>query len=294
VTPNLYDDAGLPVSARSLTIDLLSTMPPRHPVPVGALVRAGALFGIGENSMRVNLARLRARGTVESDARGFYRLSRAALAVNREVRAWSTVEDGVMAWDGSWIAVETSRLPRRNARERERAFRLLGMEALTPALRVRPNNLVGGVTDCRERLGALGFAPTATVFRLDELDGETLERACALWDVRRLESDYAETRRRLAASAERLPSLTGDAAMAESFRVGGAAVRLIALDPLLPDAIVDVAARRAMIDEMRAYDRIGRDAWKQWAGESVDLESSPVDRGGFNAAAGARPVSEVA
>lgn len=294
MTPAPYDKAPLPVSARSLIVDLLSTMPPRHPVPVGALVRAGALFGIGENSMRVSLARLRARGTVESDRRGLYRLSRAALPVNREVRSWSTVEDGVTPWDGSWIAVETSSLPRRSARVRERAFRLLGLEALTPALRVRPNNLVGGVEGCRERLDALGYAPTAVVFQLAELDDGTLERACDLWNVGQLESDYAETRQRLEASAERLPSLTREAAMAESFQVGGAAVRLIALDPLLPDAIVDVAARRAMIEQMRAYDRIGRDAWKQWAGASVELESSPVDRGGFDVSHGGRPLPEVA
>lgn len=294
MTTALSHQAPLPVSARSLAVDLLSTMPPHHPVPVGALVRAGALFGIGENSMRVSLARLRARGTVESDARGLYRLSRAALAVNREVRSWSTIEDGVTSWDGSWIAVETGRLPRRNARVHERAFRLLGLQALTPALRVRPNNLEGGVEGCRARLVALGYSPAPVVFRLSELDDELQERARSLWNVRRLEADYAETRQRLAASAERLPSLTREAAMAESFQVGGAAVRLIALDPLLPDSIVDAAARRAMIDEMRAYDRIGRDAWKQWAGASVELESSPVDRGGFDAATGARPVPEVA
>lgn len=296
MTPASYDKAPLPVSARSLTVDLLSTMPPRHPVPVGALVRAGALFGIGENSMRVSLARLRARGTVESNGRGLYRLSRVALRVNREVRSWSTVEANVTRWDGSWIAVETSGLPRRSARVRERAFRLLGLEALTPALRVRPNNLIGGVEDCRARLSALGCTPTPVVFQLSELDDGTLERARGLWNVGQLESHYAETRRCLAASAERLPTLARDAAMAESFRVGGAAVRQIALDPLLPDSIVDVAARRAMIDEMRAYDRLGRDAWKQWAGASVELESSPVDRGGFDASQGARaaPVPEVA
>ena len=61
------------VSAKSVAIDLLSTMPPRYPVAVGALVRAAAALGIGENSMRVALARLRARGLVESDERGLYR-----------------------------------------------------------------------------------------------------------------------------------------------------------------------------------------------------------------------------
>ena len=53
--------------------------------------------------------------------------------------------------------------------------------------------------------------------------------------------------------------------MAESFRVGGDAVRQIVLDPLLPDPIVDVDARRALVAAMRRYDRIGRSCWKAWA-----------------------------
>ena len=93
-------------SAKSLILDLLSTLPPRHPVPVGALVRAGAIFDLGENCVRVALARLRTRGLVESDERGLYRLGAAAHAVNRQVRSWRSIEDAVGPWDGSWIAVD--------------------------------------------------------------------------------------------------------------------------------------------------------------------------------------------
>jgi len=106
--------AGGKVSAKSLVIDLLSTMPPHHPVAVAALVRAAAVFGIGENAMRVTLARLRSRGMVESDQRGLYRLSRAALPVNREVRTWSTIETNVLSWDGSFIGIDTSGLSSRD------------------------------------------------------------------------------------------------------------------------------------------------------------------------------------
>lgn len=283
--PALYEKEMPPVTARSLAVDLLSTLPPRYSVPVGALVRAGALFGIGENSMRVSLARLRARGTVESDARGLYRLSRTALPVNREVRAWSRVEESIAPWDGSWIGVETTGLPRRGARVRERAFRLLGLEPLTPALRVRPANLAGGVASFRARLEALGCEPAPAVFLLSELDDALVRRARSLWDVAALEAGYAETLRRLGESTARLPELSTEAAMAESFRVGGEAVRRIALDPRLPEQIVDVAARRALIEAMRRYDRLGRAAWKGWAGEAVELASSPIDSGGVEATA---------
>ncbi|MCP4039010.1 MAG: hypothetical protein GY733_18875 [bacterium] len=118
-------------------------------------------------------------------------------------------------------------------------------------------------------------------FRLDHLDDETLARARALWDVTALEAGYRATRERLTAAAIRLPTLSAEAAMTESFRIGGEAVRQIVLDPLLPDAIVDTDARHAMIEAMRAYDVLGKNAWKKWAGESVELESSPIDSTGF-------------
>ena len=280
-----YDRRPSPVSAKSLAIDLLSTMPPHHAVPVGALVRAGALFAIGENSMRVTLARLRSRGLVESDQRGFYRLSPAALPVNRQVRTWSSIEEQVDAWDGSWLVIETSTLPRgrsRDARVRERAMRLLGFEALTQTLRVRPNNRLGGVALCRDRLVGLGFEPAPIVFRASELDDATEDKARCLWDAYQLQRVYQELRDRLAESAERLPTLSQREAMAESFQLGGEAVRQLALDPLLPAEIVDVGARRALVEEMRRYDGIGRSYWKEWAGDSVEPERSPVDIGSLS------------
>jgi len=277
------------VSAKSVAIDLLSTMPPRYPVAVGALVRAAAALGIGENSMRVALARLRARGLVESDQRGLYRLSSAAEPVNREVRSWRSIEPSVGAWDGSWVAVETSGLPRgdrKGSRKRARALQLLGFESLSAALRVRPDNLVGGVPAVRQRLAALGYTPAPIVFKLSALDPDTDARARSLWDVSALEAGHAALQARLAASAERLSSLPTEEAMAESFRLGGEAVRRIVLDPLLPAPIVDTDARRALVDEMRRYDRLGRRCWKAWAGESVELERSPSNVGGLAAASG--------
>lgn len=277
------------LSAKSLAIDLLSTMPPRYPVAVGALVRGAAVLGIGENSMRVALARLRARGLVESDERGLYRLSSFAEPVNRRVRSWRSIEQSVSQWAGSWLALEMSGLPRgdrKRSRLRLRALRLLGFEALTPALQIRPDNLEDSVGDIRERLVTLGYAPAPTLFKLSDLDSDLEARARSLWDVSALESGYRTSREQLLKSIARLPSLSKTEAMAETFRLGGEAVRRIVLDPLLPESIVDTRARRALVNAMRRYDRIGREYWKAWTGESIALERSPAAVGGLAAAAG--------
>ncbi len=278
------------VSAKSLALDLLSTMPPRYPVPVGALLHGATVLGIGANSMRVALARLRASGLIESDERGLYRLSSSAEPVNRKVRSWRSVEESVTDWNGGWLAVDLSGLPRgdrKRLRDCDRALRLLGFETLTPALRIRPDNLTGGGDQIRQRLVTLGFAPAPMTFLLTSLDDAQDARARTLWDTSALEAGYRESRERLRASSERLSSLSEVEAMAETFRFGGEAVRRIVLDPLLPEPIVDTRARRSLVEAMRDYDRLGRDCWKAWAGGAVALERSPVEAGGLVAASGA-------
>ena len=71
-------------TAKSLILDLLSTLR-GGAMPVRALVAAGNLFGLAENSIRVDLARLVARGIVERNERGQYRMTARAEANAHDV-----------------------------------------------------------------------------------------------------------------------------------------------------------------------------------------------------------------
>jgi phenylacetic acid degradation operon negative regulatory protein len=75
--------------------------------------------------------------------------------------------------------------------------------------------------------------------------------------------------------------------MAESFRLGGAAIRQIVLDPLLPEPIVPAAERRALVEAVRRYDRIGRRVWAGWLG--ADLPDSILAPAGVRGALLAEP-----
>jgi phenylacetic acid degradation operon negative regulatory protein len=249
--------------AGSLVLDLLSTLR-RGRMPVRALVEAGGLFGIGSNSVRVALARLLARGLVERDERGLYRLGSAAGAIEQQVSSWRRMGEKIRPWDGGWIAAYGAPSlggERGSGRRSGRALRFLGFRGLAPSLRVRPDNLAGGVRGTRETLAALGLAPRVLVASLRELDPGTEGRARRLWDGRGLETGYREACEALARSAERLPSLGVREAMVESFLRGGRVIRQLALDPLLPEEICPSAERSALLDAMRHYDRIGRAAW---------------------------------
>ena len=257
---------------KSLILDLLSTLG-RGSAPVRALVASGHLFGIAENSLRVALTRLLAEGLVERDARGRYRLGPGAAGVARQIRSWRDVEDRLRPWGGSWIALHGTRLapgPPRQRRQRQRALRLLGFRSLEAGLELRPDNLEGGIDAVRERLAALGLDGSTRVFVLTQLDATSEARARGLWDAATLVQRYRDTRARLAASSARLPDLPRDAAMAESFRLGGAAIRQLVLDPLLPEPIVPRAERRQLLNALRGYDRLGRRIWTGWLGANSD------------------------
>ncbi len=175
---------------------------------------------------------------------------------------------------GGWVALHTAGLERgsaRSRRQRARALRLLGFRPFAPGIELRPDNLVGGVARVRARLASLGIDAPALVFGIDDLDPAAEARARALWDGAALVASYRATIGRLERSAERVALLPRAAARAESFRLGGEALRQLALDPLLPEPIVPAAERRALVAAMHRYDRLGRRAWAGWLGDEAEL-----------------------
>jgi phenylacetic acid degradation operon negative regulatory protein len=250
-------------TAKSLVLDLLSTLG-SGAMPVRALVGAAGLFDIGENSLRVGLARLLAAGQVERDERGQYRLGAGAGAVREQVVSWRRLDEQMRAWDGAWVGAYVGGLrggDRGQAQRRARALRLTGFRALVPGLAVRPDNLRGGVAGVRDRLVRLGLDADAVVARLDALDDTTESRARRLWDAERLVAGYRRTRAALERSERRLARLAPAAAMTETFLLGGRAIRELVLDPLLPEPLVPAAERAALVGAMRRYDRAGRAHW---------------------------------
>src|SRR5262245_40954786 len=113
-------------------------------MPVRALVAAGGLFAISENSVRVALARMLADGLIERDERGAYRLGPGAKGIARQVASWRDLDARMRPWDGHWLGVHTGALGRSPGglvRRRRRALEWLGFRELYPGLPLRPDNL---------------------------------------------------------------------------------------------------------------------------------------------------------
>jgi len=179
---------------------------------------------------------------------------------------------------GGWLAVHAGASGRSAQRGRARALRLFGFAPLRPGVWVRPDNLAAALDDVRRELGDLGLPAGDLVCTLSELDPATDARARRLWDVAALRRTYRRLGAALAASEAHLDRLTPAAAMAESFVLGGKALRELVLDPLLPEAICPAAERDTLLDQMRRYDRLGRLAWGRLL-QRFDVPSlrTPVD-----------------
>ncbi len=249
-------------------------------MPVAALVQAGALFGIAEGSTRVALHRLQADGRVESDERGQYRLGAAAAPVQSVVAGWRELDRRTRSWNGRWIAVHADTVRRRRPRidPAARALRLFGFEPLSAGLLIRPANLREGVEGVRSALRHLGLSGASLVYELGELEPAADARARSLWDGAALVRGYRAAHREIERSSARLPELPEAEAMVESFRLGGRVLQQLVLDPLLPAPLVDERERRALLESMRAYDRLGREAWAGFLGRfGVPHRTAPAD-----------------
>jgi phenylacetic acid degradation operon negative regulatory protein len=237
------------------------------PLTAREAVVACGLFGIRENAARVALARLGAAGLVEPVERGAYRLTPHAAGFATEIAAWRDAERGLRRWTGGYVAVHCGALARADRtalRRRERALSLLGMRELEPDLHLRPDNLDGGVEAARRRLLSLGLDAQAAVFLAGTFDAGRETRARTLWDGRSLSAGYAKTRAELERWLGQSSRLSPEAAARESFVMGDRAIRQLVFDPLLPEPLVDVDARRAFIDALRRFDATGRGIWRNF------------------------------
>jgi phenylacetic acid degradation operon negative regulatory protein len=243
------------MTAKRIVLELLSAAPD-HESSSAAMVACGALLGISENSVRVTLARLVAAGTLEPTGRGTYRLN---TPITRHVTAWRELEKLVRRWDGGWLCVHTADASRDRgaARRSTRALKLLGFRTLARGLEVRPDNLHG----THERLLALGLDADALVYRAD-FDPATDARARKLWDAERLTRSYTQTTERIERWLATM-ELEPRAAAREAFFFGGDVLRKIIFDPRLPEPLVDIAARKQMLEAAARLDTYGRRLWER-------------------------------
>ena len=240
------------------------------------LVDAGALFDLESNAVRVALTRLCKRGLVDRDERGSYQLAAGTSPLRQLVDAWRRGDSRLRAWTGRWMcALQPRGLAARERRRSHVALRRVGFREGLDGLWVRPDNLRQTQDELGQDLEGLGLSAGAELFSGKGFAAELQTRWCSrLWDHRRFRAGHRAAQRNLERSTARLGRTSRHKALVETFFFGGAAIRSLVADPLLPDEVASGDARRALTDAMLKYDRIGRSIWMSFL-ETPALSRAP-------------------
>lgn len=235
-----------------------------HQLSAQALCKAGELFGIGSQSMRVALTRLQQQGKLGKTGRGNYQLNPGGNTLFRDVDDWLNKENRARGWNGRWLGIHVDALARADKtvwRRHDKAIALRGFRPLRKFLHVRPDNLKGGLAQTLTELRSMGLIDSALLFEITALQPQEDAAVQALWDVQALRLLYRALLDLLARSAKGLPRLEQGAAARESLLVGREVIRHIILDPLLPAEMMPTQERHELIDAARHYQAQARQHW---------------------------------
>ncbi|MFI5043893.1 MAG: PaaX family transcriptional regulator C-terminal domain-containing protein [Acidimicrobiales bacterium] len=234
-----------PLSARSVVAStLLGTDPPE--LPAAALVRVGALFDMGEGTIRTALSRMASGGELDRVDDGRYRLA-GDLLTRAGIQSVSRAA-AVTTWSGRWRQAIVLAGPR-SASERSnlrRAMTRLRHGELRDGVWLRPDNL-----DPQRWPDAHDIVDEQCRWFAVSPDHDD-DLAASLWDLDAWAGRATELRRSMVELVGRLDD--GDpTALAPGFIVSAAVLRHFNSDPLLPR---ELQPRHWPGDRLRAdYDR---------------------------------------
>jgi phenylacetic acid degradation operon negative regulatory protein len=264
---------------KSLILELLLANGDK-PLTAREAIQASALFRISESSLRVTLARLSATGLIEAAGRGAYRLGPAAVDLAGDVATWRTLETRLRPWAGGYIVVHSGALGRSDRaalQRRERALQMLGFRVFERGLHIRPDNIEPDIDAVRQRLYKLGLGREAAVFKASNFDAARESAVRQLWDGGALNRMYMQLNVQLETWLAGADQLALEVATRESFFMGGGAIRQLVFDPLLPEPLVDAAARHAFIQTVHRFDAAGRAIWQRFFASLAEIPSpSPM------------------
>lgn len=202
-----------PLSARSV---VLSTLLGFHPpaLPVNALIRVGALFGMPERTVRVALTRMAADGDVVAE-NGVYRLTERL--VERQARQDESCWPHTKRWRGDWemAIVTTSSRPLADRVALRRSMFALRLAELREGVWLRPANLAREVP---------ATVAAQCMFFNGHPEGDRMALTRSLGDL----DAWAAKARRLQGALEDATELK------DGFMVTAAVFRHLLIDPVLP------------------------------------------------------------
>ena len=230
---------------------------------VQAIDQVGDLFGFSRSAVRVALTRLVRSGLAKRDGRGWYTIGPAEDPIHRWLERWRLGEKRTRPWNGAWLAGIADGTLSRTAQSRSHAaLTRFGFRRGLPKVWVRPDNLPSTHEALVEGLRELELSERIEVITATGFSAPLRRRWCSeLYALEDIAERYQRALKRLCASQRRLTKLPPTEAMVESMLEGALVVRLLTLDPLLPDEILSSAPRLELTDMLQSYDAEGTQIW---------------------------------
>lgn len=249
------------VTAKSLILDLLRTSKPSA-LPVCLLIDTGAIFGISENALRVNLNRLIKRDVISQDNRGYYQVSDTTSPLRLWVSSWREGELRIRPWQQQWLSLQLSgNLKVKATAQVQRAAYRFGFRQFWGDCWIRPDNLQQSSLELVRLLTQLSGENNFMLMRVSEFETELDPRA--LWSASTLEKNYQTQIALLNTSLASIESADLAKKFRDSFILGGHCIHTLAIDPLLPDEMINIQLRDELTQLMKSYDRVCRPFWQQ-------------------------------
>ncbi|MBL4682193.1 MAG: hypothetical protein JKY88_15920 [Pseudomonadales bacterium] len=244
------------MKATTLIIDLLRTYQERG-ADVKTIMDTGKLFDYSENLMRVSLSRLVNKEIVVKLQRGQYRLSNTTNPINEFAERWRLGEDRCKPWpEDSWICVH---IPLALDKRSRWVLNINGLRQVSDKLWTRPDNL--NLINTESFLIKMGLTENIIFISSASLSEKVKNQWFEQFDTRTLDQEYLDMQSKLTKSLDRLNTLPLHQAKKESFHLGGAAIALLANDPLIPIKRHSPKNRIKLWKTLKTYDQRGRYIW---------------------------------
>jgi len=254
------------LTPRRLIMSLFNT-PRVSTLTIGQLISAGSLFDFEPSSVRMAVTRLIKDNLVNSIARGVYSSGKNAEALYSEIQGWRVADKKMKPWQGDWHLALTTHLGRTNKsqlRSMTRAFQLYGFAEIELGVWIRPANLTQNVNQLYQNLLDIGMREQSYLLTVNEIANRHHQAWLTQWPIEKLQASYRETTERLNKSQQSFAKMSTEEAAKESLLLGEAAIRLINLDPLLPQEIIDSDEFQNVVSSMLAYDKVGQTYWQMF------------------------------
>lgn len=249
------------ITPKSLILGLLQASN-NLAIPVKGLVVVGEIFGFTGNTIRVTTTRLIREGTIESNERGFYRLSDRNSLYRTFFESWRLGESRLREWNGEWLCCLLPQTRAKMKSDTKRAFEFAGFREGLPNLWVRPDNLTTNTRQVEDMLTRFGKLEKSELFvAKDFSENLTAQWLRYLWPSEQRHKNQQACLEKIEQSMKRLEKLPLKDALIESFLVGSETIFQLVTDPLLPDRMMEGTLRKKLTDAMLEYDELGKKIW---------------------------------